>query len=59
MAEINPGDFVNVSFTVGGSTLANYQVLKLPSNIQNYWEFQGPKGDVVAAALPIVTRPPP
>ena len=60
MADINPTDIVDV--TLGGAssrTLAQYEVLKIPSNVQDYWEFQGPSGDIVAVPLPIaVTKSP-
>lgn len=56
---IEVGDIINV--TLGGqrsAVLANYEVLKKPSNVLDYWEFEGPKGDVVAVPRPIsITKP--
>ena len=60
MADINPGDVVDVSLAgPKPASLAQYVALKLPSNTQDYWEFEGPKGDIVAVNLPVaVTKAP-
>ena len=52
---IDVGDIVNVSL-IGprGRVLAAYEVLKLPSTTQDYWEFQGPNGEEVAATAPVL-----
>ena len=59
MAAINPTDIVNVTLGGRGQTLAQYEVLKIPSNTEDYWEFQSPNGDVVAVPRPVaVTKSP-
>ena len=57
---IQVGDIVDVSLKgVRASSLSQYEVLQIPSNVQDYWEFEGPKGDIVAARDIVVTKQPP
>ena len=53
------GDIVNVGIQGQRSrVLAQYEVLQIPGNVQDYWEFEGPTGDVVAARDVVVTKEP-
>ena len=56
---IEVGNIVNVSLKgTRPTSLERYEVLQIPGNVQDYWEFEGPTGDVVAVRDPIVTKPP-
>ena len=56
---IEVGDIVNVSLSgQRSSSLAQYEVLQIPGAVQDYWEFEGPEGDVVAARDVVVTKTP-
>ena len=53
------GDTVNVS--INGQrprVLPEYEVLQIPGQVQDYWEFEGPTGDIVAARDVVVTKVP-
>ena len=53
------GDIVNVTLPgTRASSLSQYEVLQIPGTVQDYWEFGGPSGDVVAARDVIVTKAP-
>ena len=53
MPEIEVGDIVDVSLPgVRPRTLLQYEVLNTPTPSMSYWEFEGPKGDVVAVPIP-------
>ena len=54
MTAIVVGDIVNVSLLgPRGRVLATFEVLKLPSNVQDYWEFESPSGEVIAVPDPV------
>ena len=56
---IQVGDIVNVTLPgVRPSNLSQYEVLQIPGAVQDYWEFEGASGDVVAARDVIVTKTP-
>ena len=51
---IQVGDIVDVTlFGARPSALLQYEVVKVPSNVLDYWEFEGPNGDTVAATAPV------
>ena len=52
---IEVGDIVNVSLLgLRGRVLAVHEVLKLPSNNEDYWEFQAPNGgEIIAVPDPV------
>ena len=54
---IKVGDTVNVTLQGARPTsLSQYEVMSLPTAARDYWEFEGPKGEVVATRDPIVTK---
>ena len=58
-AAIQVGDIVDVTLRgVRARSLAGYEVVSLPTNNGDYWEFEGPSGDIIATRDPIVTKRP-
>lgn len=52
VAGIEVGDIVNVTLAGQGRVLSIHEVLKLPDLAQDYWVFQAPNGEIIAAEEP-------